>query len=102
MQLVTSDSQIGYLPMDLVDQLGFLLAEEAAIHSKVEEIKDVLKNLGEGRNDGRLYSATVTLSQRSTINYAKMAEELGVTFPDALIAKHTKTTASIACRVASL
>lgn len=91
MQNLTSDSQI--------DQLGILMADEAAIHLRVEELKNRIKNMGEGRYEGDLFSATITLSQRTIVDYAMMADEMGITFPEYLVTKYSRTSASITCRV---
>lgn len=80
-----------------VDQLGMLLAQIAELQERAEQIKDNLKNAGEGRHEGNLYDATVTLSQRNVIDYKQMVKDLAI---DAqTVKRYTTTTASITCKV---
>jgi len=80
-----------------VDQLGMLLAQIAELQERAESIKDDLKNAGEGRHEGNLYDAMVTLSQRNVIDYKQLIKDLKI---DAnTVAKYTTTAASITCKV---
>ena len=85
-----------------VDKLGFMLAEKAHLDAQVEALKDEVKNQGEGKHLGQYYKASVSLSQRPYINYEAILQELNITLDPEIIAKHTKTSASLACRVTSL
>ena len=85
-----------------VDKLGFMLADKAHLDAQVEVLKDEIKNQGEGKHLGQYYKASVSLSQRPFINYEAILQELNITIDPAILAKHTKTSASLACRVTSL
>jgi hypothetical protein len=67
-----------------------------------EVLKDEIKNQGEGKHLGQYYKASVSLSQKAYINYEAILQELNITIDPAILAKHTKTSASLACRVTSL
>lgn len=54
---------------------------------------DIANKYGEGEHKGEIYSALVTLSQRSTVAWKKVADEAKI--PLDMIAKHTKTSAII-------
>jgi hypothetical protein len=84
-----------------VDNLGLLLAQVADLNEQVEALKDALKNQGEGKYAGNLYNATITLSQRNTIDYKKICEDHKIQLSAEQIAAYTKTTASITCKVTS-
>ena len=54
---------------------------------------DIANKYGEGEHRGNTYGALVTLSQRSTVAWKKVADETQI--PLNMIAKHTKTSAVI-------
>ena len=54
---------------------------------------DIANKYGEGEHKGDVYSVLVTLSQRSTVAWKKVADEAKT--PLDIIAKHTKTSAVI-------
>ena len=54
---------------------------------------DIANKYGEGEHKGGTYSVLVTLSQRSTVAWKKVADEAKI--PLDMIAKHTKTSAII-------
>tara|TARA_R110000868_G_scaffold167340_1_gene401619 strand:- start:954 stop:1232 length:279 start_codon:yes stop_codon:yes gene_type:complete len=54
---------------------------------------DIANKYGEGEHKGDVYSALVTLSQRSTVAWKKVADEAKI--PLDMIAKYTKTSAII-------
>lgn len=54
---------------------------------------DIANKYGEGEHKGGTYSVLVTLSQRSTVAWKKVADEAKT--PLDIIAKHTKTSAII-------
>lgn len=80
-----------------LDRLGLLQAQIAELTEQAEVIKDAFKNAGEGKYEGDLYKATVSMSQRDVVDYKTLVSDLGVT-PE-LLAKYTKQTVSIAIRV---
>jgi hypothetical protein len=83
--------------MQDLDRLGLLMAQIAELEEQAEALKNVFKNAGEGKYEADLYKASVSLSQRNTIDYKGLIAELNV--PAELIEKHTRTSASIAIRV---
>ena len=108
-------TQVNTNTLSNVDRLGFMLADKTALDNQVEVLKDEIKNQGEGKHSGQYYKASVTLSQRPYVNYEAVLQDLDalVKFKEALAAagidlqkdiidKHTKTSASLACRVTSL
>jgi uncharacterized protein YueI len=54
---------------------------------------DIANKYGEGEHRGNTYGVLVTLSQRSTVAWKKVADETQI--PLDIIAKHTKTSAII-------
>lgn len=82
-----------------VDQLGLLLAQIADLEAQAEAIKNELKNGDEGSIEGSLYKATISLSQRTTVDSKGVFKEYNV--PTELIAKYSKTTAVITLKVTS-
>ena len=54
---------------------------------------DIANKYGEGEHRGNTYGVLVTLSQRSTVGWKKLADEANI--PLDMIAKHTKTSAII-------
>lgn len=82
-----------------LDKLGVLLAQIAELEEQAEAIKNAFKNAGEGKYEAKLYNATVSLSQRKTVDYKSLIADLGIS--EHTLAKYTKTTASIAIRVTS-
>lgn len=80
-----------------LDRLGLLQAQIAELTEQAEVIKDAFKNAGEGKYEGDLYKATVSMSQRDVVDYKTLVSDLGIT-PE-LLAKYTKQTVSIAIRV---
>jgi hypothetical protein len=79
-----------------VDELGLLMAQIAELESKAEVIKNALKQQ-EGKVEGNLFKACVTLSQRATVDNKAVYAEANI--PAELIAKYTKTTAVITLKV---
>ena len=82
-----------------LDKLGVLLAQIAELEEQAEVIKNAFKNAGEGKYEGKLYKAAVSLSLRNTVDYKSLVAGLGIS--EHTLAKYTKTTASIAIRVTS-
>ncbi len=54
---------------------------------------DIANKYGEGEHKGGTHSVLVTLSQRSTVGWKKLADEAKI--PMDMIAKYTKTSAVI-------
>ena len=79
-----------------VDKLGLLMAQIAELEAKADVIKNALKQQ-EGKVEGNLFKACVTLSQRATVDNKAVYAEANV--PAELIAKYTKTTAVITLKV---
>jgi hypothetical protein len=79
-----------------VDELGILMAKIAELEAQADAIKAELKQT-EGKIEGNLYKACVTLSQRNVIDNKAVFAEANI--PAELIAKHTKTTAVITLKV---
>ncbi len=82
-----------------VDQLGLLLAQIADLEAQADIIKNELKNGDEGSIEGSLYRATISLSQRTTVD--NKAVFVAANVPAELIAKYSKTTAVITLKVTS-
>lgn len=59
-----------------VDDLGRLKAEIADLEVRKGELEDVLVESGESEIDGRLFRATVSIYDRATIAWKKIAEKL--------------------------
>ena len=87
-----------------IDTLGALLAEIADLEKRAEAIKDELKDAATAFNgskvfEGTLFKATVSESNRSTVDWKKLAADLGI---DAeTLAKYTKTAAVFSVKVTS-
>jgi hypothetical protein len=94
-------TEVNTSSLNNVDKLGFMLADKADLDAQVEILKDEIKNQGEGKHVGEYYNASVSLSQRSFINYEAILKELNIVLDPELVKKHTKTSASLACRVTS-
>jgi hypothetical protein len=80
--------------LKIVDQLGLIEDQIAALQEQAEDIKNQLKMLGQGTYAGTLYVTTVkhTPEKKST-SWSAVAKELSA--PAELIAKHTKVTYNI-------
>ena len=76
----------------LVDDLGVLQAQIAELEGKAKVIKDTLKAEGAGAYEGDLFRATVSVSDRETLDMKAVREKLSPQF----ISAHTKVT-SVAC-----
>jgi hypothetical protein len=87
-----------------IDVLGGLLAEIADLEAKAEAIKNELKDAATAPNgskvfEGTLFKATVSESNRSTVDWKKLAADLGI---DAeTLAKYSKTTAVFSVKVSA-
>lgn len=61
------------LDKTMVDRLGELRAEMKALKDEAKDIEDYLKSAGDGRYDGERYSATVTTSSRTSVDWKGIA-----------------------------
>ena len=78
-----------------VDILGHLLAEIATLELQAKVIKDALKTNGAGAYEGDEFRATVSVSERGTLDMAAVREKLSPQF----ISAHTKTTEVVIVKV---
>ena len=78
-----------------VDELGMLLAQIADLTKRADEIKDSIKDSatagGAKVYEGAMFKATFIETNRSTVDYKPLCNDIGVTAEQ--IAKYTKTTA---------
>lgn len=80
--------------LKIVDQLGLIEDQIAALQEQAEDIKNQLKMLGQGTYAGTLYVTTVKHTpEKKTTAWSAVAKELSA--PAELIAKHTKVTYNI-------
>jgi len=68
--------KVSYLDLD-VDELGRLLAEKAELDTRIKMLKDNLATLGAGVYEGKLFRASVSVSERTTVDYKAIVEKLG-------------------------
>jgi len=80
-----------------LDRLGCIQAQIAELNEQAEVIKNAFKNAGEGKYEGDLYKASVSMSQRDVVDYKTLLADLKVS-PE-VVAKYTKQSVSIAIRV---
>lgn len=80
--------------LKIVDQLGLIEDQIAALQEQAEDLKNQLKTLGKGSYAGTLYVTIVKHTpEKKTTAWAAVAKELNA--PADLIAKHTKVTYDI-------
>lgn len=80
-----------------VDRLGLLMAEIARLEKEANKLKAALKEHGAGIISGDLYQATVSVSERETLDMDAVRAKLSAQF----IRAHTRTTEVVAVRVAA-
>jgi hypothetical protein len=78
-----------------IDRLGVIKAQLAELKREEEELKTVLVECGPGAYEGDLYRATVSTSERETLDMAAVREHLSRQF----IQAHTNVTSVTAVRV---
>jgi hypothetical protein len=78
-----------------IDRLGYLLAEIADLEKQAKAIKDALKDAGDGAYEGEVFRATVSTSERETLDMAAVREHLSRQF----ITANTKVTETQTVRV---
>ena len=83
--------------MNVVDELGILNAKIAELEGQAKRLKSQLIENGIGAYEGDLFRATVSMSQRETLDMAAVREKLTPQF----IRSHTKVTQVTFVRVAS-
>jgi hypothetical protein len=81
----------------LVDQLGRLQAQIADLEAKEKALKAALVAAGVGAYEGELFRATVSASERSTLDMAAVREKLSPQF----LRAHTKVTPVNTVRVSA-
>jgi len=79
----------------LVDRIGTLKAEVAAQMDELKALEAELKAAGPGRTQGDLFEATVTISERDTLDMKAVRAKLSRQF----IAANTTTTEVTTLRV---
>ena len=80
--------------LKIVDQLGLIEDEIAAMQERADDLKNQLKLLGQGSYAGTMYVTTIKHTpEKKTTAWAAVAKELNA--PADLIAKHTKITYDI-------
>lgn len=90
--------------INTIDTLGALLAQIADLEAQATAIKDDLKDAatspgGSKVFEGDMFKATVIESNRSTIDWKRLAADLGIT--DEQLAAYTKTAAVFSVKVTS-
>jgi len=81
----------------IVDELGALKAAIAELTEKEKELKTAIAASGYAELDGDLYRATVSLSERVTLD----SEKVRALLSDAQIAACSRTTEVLSVRVAA-
>ena len=79
----------------LVDVLGEIKARVAELTAREAEVRAQLVKLGEGDYDGNMYRATVSMSEKHTLDMAAVREKLSPQF----IMAHTNATPVTTVRV---
>jgi hypothetical protein len=83
--------------MDNIDKLGDLLAQIATLEREANKIKAELKSAGPGAYEGDLFRATVSVSERETLDMDAVREKLSPQF----IRAHTRVAEVQTVRVAA-
>jgi len=101
--MITTQLELCSLQSAQVDHLGRLLAEIADLQKQAEEIKDSIKDLastgGATSYEGRLFKATYSESNRSTVDYKSLCADMNISKD--LLAKYTRQTAVFSVKVTS-
>ena len=88
-----------------IDQLGFLLAQIASLQEQAEVIKNELKDAATASTDamnafeGFVFQAKVVQSDRTTVAYAKLVKDIGVS-PE-IVARYATLSAMFTVKVTS-
>ena len=88
----------------IVDELGMINAQIADLEKRATAIKDAMKDIATAPNgdsvfEGQVFKATVVESNRNTVNYKKLMEDLGI--DQTILTQYTTTTAVFAVKVTS-
>jgi len=84
--------------MNKIDELAMKVKQAEALEAEIKKLKGEVANAyGEGKHAGEQHSVLVTLYQRSTVAWKKVAEQASV--PAEIIAKNTSTTSIIKVEV---
>lgn len=78
-----------------IDTLGHLQAQIADLTKRADVLKAQIKSQGEGAFEGALFRATVSVSDRETLDMAAVREKLSHQF----IAAHTRITPVITVKL---
>jgi hypothetical protein len=80
--------------LKIVDQLGLIEDQIAALQEQAEDFKNQLKILGKGSYAGTLYVTTIKHTpEKKTTAWSAVAKEMSA--PVELVSKHTKITYNI-------
>lgn len=85
-----------------VDRLGLLLAQIADLTKKADAIKDAIKDAatlpnGSAVVEGNLFKATVSETNRNTVDYKKLCADRGITAGE--LVAYTKVCAVFSVKV---
>lgn len=83
--------------LTIVDKLGLLKAEIAALQAEEKKLKEQLVKMGVGAHAGNLYDATVTVSERDSLDMEAVRAKLSPQF----LRAHTSTTKVTTVRVSA-
>ena len=72
----------------LIDDLGLIKAQIAELTKQESALKAAIVAMGEGAHDGDLFRATVSTSERETLDMAAVRDKLSPQF----VAAHTKVS----------
>lgn len=81
----------------LVDELGALKAQAASLALREKAIKEILVAKGDSDFEGDNYRATISYSERETLDMAAVRAKLSPQF----IVAHTKTTEVVVLKVSA-
>ena len=80
-----------------IDRLGLLLAQISDLTKEADVIKAQLRELGDGAYEGELFRASVSTSERSTLDMEAVRAHVSRQF----ITANTKVTETVTVKVAS-
>lgn len=82
---------------DLVDALGQLKAQKAAIADQEDRLVTRLKDLGVDEYHGKLFDAVVFEQNRATVDWPAIVKRYKI--PARVVTKYTTVTPSLTCKV---
>lgn len=80
---------------EMVDDLGFLMAQIAKLEKQANALKAELKAKGPGTYEGYVFQANISVSERDSLDMEAVRAKLTPQF----IRAHTKSTEVVAVRV---